>query len=116
MPLAGVFDLAARELSLQGVGTALRSEIQPGDVLAQYAVNRPSLYFYTLHSSALVNGPLLPGVASKALLMDDTALHLLWAGKDRVFLLLPLKQPLSSLSLDVYNVAEANGMAVLSNR
>ncbi len=116
MPLAGVFDLSARELSLQGVGTALRSEIQPGDVLAQYAVNRPSLYFYTLHSSALVNGPLLPGVASKALLMDDTALHLLWAGKDRVFLLLPLKQPLSSLSLDVYNVAEANGMAVLSNR
>ena len=117
MPLAGAFDLASDKMSLHEVGPALHKEVHENDVVAQYAINRPSLYFYTLHSSALVNGELLPGVASKNLLMDDTALHLLWTGADRVFLLMtPERRPASPLPLDVYSVIDANGMSVVSNR
>ena len=117
MPLAGVFDLAADQGGLRDVGLALRGAVGREDTVMQYAVNRPSLYFYTLHSYTLVNAPQLPGVASKRFVWDDTALHNAWDRRERAFLLIPQnQQPLSPLPQDVYNVMEANGLVLLSNR
>ena len=117
MPLAGVFDLAAEQGSIRDIGLTLRGAVGRDDTVIQYAVNRPSLYFYILHSYTLVNSPQLSGVASKGLIRSDTALHNAWARKERAFLLIPQKQqPLSPLPEDVYNIMEANGMLLLSNR
>ena len=117
LPLAGVFDLAAEQGGLRDIGLALRGVVKREDTVMQYAINRPSLYFYTLHGYALLNSPQLPGVASRELARDDTALHNAWKQKDRVFLLIAQnQQPLSPLPEDVYSVMEANGIVLLSNR
>ena len=125
MPLAGVFDLATERGGLRDIGLALRGAMEREDaagsplprVVMQYAVHRPSLYFYTLHGYVLLNGPQLPGVATRELDRDDTALHNAWKQRERVFLLIgQSQQPLSPLPEDVYSVAEGNGMVLLSNR
>ena len=117
MPLAGVFDLAAERGGLRDIGLTLRDAVKREDTVMQYAVHRPSLYFYSLHNYILVNSPQLPGVASRGLIRSDTALHNTWSQKERAFLLIAQnQQPLSPLPQDVYSIKEANGMVLLSNR
>ena len=83
LPLAGVFDLLAENTSVREAGLAIGNVDRC--VLAQYVMNRPSLFFYTLKDSILVNSPLMPGFAEQKV-ENDTALHLLWEGKERVIL------------------------------
>ena len=114
LPLAGVFDLLAESTSMREVGLALRGAGRY--VLAQYAMNRPSLFFYTLKDSVSVNGPLMPGFAEQKV-ENDTALHLLWEGKERVFLLIGSEQPLiAPLPQEVNVLYDAGRLMVLSNR
>lgn len=114
LPLAGVFDLLAESTSMREVGLALRGAGHY--VLAQYAMNRPSLFFYTLKDSVSVNGPLMPGFAEQKV-ENDTALHLLWEGKERVFLLIGSEQPLiAPLPQEVNVLYDAGRLMVLSNR
>ena len=114
LPLAGVFDLLGENTSMQEVGLALRGAGHY--VLAQYAVNRPSLFFYTLNDSVSVNGPLLPGFAEQKV-ENDTALHLLWEGKERVLLLIGSEQPLiAPLPQEVNVLYDTERVMVLSNQ
>ena len=114
LPLAGVFDLLAENTSMREVGLALRGAGRY--VLAQYAMNRPSLFFYTLKDSVSINGPLMPGFAEQKV-ENDTALHLLWEGKERVLLLIRSKQLLiAPLPQEVHALYDAGRVMVLSNR
>ncbi|MFC2594443.1 MAG: hypothetical protein ACFNW0_05160, partial [Fretibacterium sp.] len=114
LPLAGVFDLLAENTSMREAGLALRGAGRY--VLAQYAMNRPSLFFYTLEDSVSINGPLLPGFAEQKV-ENDTALHLLWEGKERVLLLIGSEQPLiAPLPQEVNVLYDAGRLMVLSNR
>ena len=114
LPLAGVFDLLAENTSMREAGLALRGAGRY--VLAQYAMNRPSLFFYTLEDSVSINGPLLPGFAEQKV-ENDTALHLLWEGKERVLLLIGSEQPLiAPLPQEVNVLYDAGRVMVLSNR
>ena len=114
LPLAGVFDLLAESTSMREVGLALRGAGRY--VLAQYAMNRPSLFFYTLKDSVSVNGPLMPGFAEQKV-ENDTALHLLWEGKERVLLLVGSEQQLlAPLPQEVNVLYDAGKVMVLSNR
>lgn len=118
MPLTGVFDLLAEDGAIRDVGLALRGSVQRGDVIVQYAVNRPSMYFYTLRNYAMVNAPLVPGLTrQRGASLSDTALHLLWEDYGRAFLMIPRNQQLSApLPGEVNALMEDDGMVVLSNR
>ena len=116
LPLAGVFDLLAEAVSLQEVGLTLRDTVRREDILAQYAMNRPSLFFYTLKSPVLVNSPLVPGLAEQKV-ESDTALHLLWESTNRVLLLIGSDQRiLAPLPQEVNVLYDSGRFLVLSNR
>ena len=84
--------------------------------MAQYAMNRPSLFFYTLEDAVSINGPLLPGFAEQKV-ENDTALHLLWEGKERVLLLVGSEQQLlAPLPQEVNGLYDTGKLMVLSNR
>ena len=114
LPLAGVFDLLAENTSVREAGLAIGNVDRC--VLAQYVMNRPSLFFYTLKDSVSVNGPLMPGFAEQKV-ENDTALHLLWEGKERVLLLVGSEQQLlAPLPQEVNVLYDAGKVMVLSNR
>ena len=116
LPLAGAFDLLAEELSIRHMGLVLRDSLRDDDALIQYAMDAPSLCFYTMRDYVRVSSPSVPGVASRWAKMDDVALHLLWAREGRAFLLIPKDQQLlSPLPVDVHDMLEANGKLLLSN-
>lgn len=116
LPLAGVFDLLAESLSLQDAGFVLRAALRKEDVLAQYAMNCPSLFFYTLKTPVLVNSPPVPGVVEQKVL-NNTALHLLWEDKNRVILLIGADQKiLAPLPQEVNVLYDEGGILALSNR
>ncbi|MCR4818719.1 MAG: hypothetical protein K5841_07165 [Fretibacterium sp.] len=117
MPLAGVFDLAAEQLGLRNIGLTLRGTVKREDRIIQYAVHRPSVFFYTLHNYILVNSPQIPGFASRGIILSDMAMHNVWNENERAYLLISRnQQPLYPLPQKVYNIMETNGMALLSNR
>ena len=116
LPLAGVFDLLAESLSLQDAAFALKASLRREDVLAQYAMNRPSLFFYTLKPPVLVNSAPISGVAEQKV-MNDTALHLLWEDKNRVILLIGADQQLlAPLPQEVNVLYDSGRILALSNR
>ena len=118
MPLTGIFDLLAEDGAIRDVGLALRGSVQRGDVIVQYAVNRPSMYFYTLRNYAMVNAPFVPGLTrQRGASLSDTALHLLWEDHGRAFLVIPQnQQPSAPLPGNINRLMEDDGMVVLSNR
>jgi 4-amino-4-deoxy-L-arabinose transferase-like glycosyltransferase len=116
MPLAGAFDLLARSSSVRDAGLYLRSGLRQSDILVQYVMNHPSLYFYTAKESLLLHSPSTPGVLGRRIL-DDSRLAQLWEGKNRVFLIIRRYQDiLTPLPEDVYNLYETHDLTILSNR
>lgn len=116
LPLAGAFDLVAERSSLRDEGTLLRGEMHRGDTLVQYAMNRPSLFFYTLRSSELINAPRVPGLLEQPK-GNDTALHRLWGSRGRAFLLIESEQTLHApLPQDVNVIHDGGRVLLLSNR
>ncbi|MDR2180295.1 MAG: glycosyltransferase family 39 protein [Synergistaceae bacterium] len=116
LPLAGAFDLLAEAASLRDVGLHLRNSLGRDDLLIQYGMNRPSLFFYTAKDSVLIRSSLVPGVAGQKSL-DDSFLHELWNGAGRVFMTVDRRLQFSTpLPEDVYSVNETRETIVLSNR
>jgi hypothetical protein len=116
LPLAGVFDLLAEASSVRDVGLYLRNDSGRDDILIQYAMNRPSLYFYTAKDSLLIRSPLIPGVM-KQRTSSDSFLNRVWDNTNRIFMVVGRRQEFSTpLPQDVYNVYETRELTVLSNR
>ena len=117
MPLAGVFDLTSEIYSIRDVGLKLRDIIQGNDKVIQYGVNYPSVYFYTLRNSELIETPLTPGVDDWQFTTDDERLHALWDRKERLFLIIPAdKTPSKPLPKHIFHIIQAEGMLLLSNQ
>jgi hypothetical protein len=116
LPLAGAFDLLAEVSSARDVGLYLRNDSGRDDVLIQYAMNRPSLYFYTAKDSVLVRALHIPGVM-KQRTSSDSFLNRAWDDTSRVFMVVGRRQEfLTPLPQNVYNVYDSRELTVLSNR
>ncbi|MDR1979604.1 MAG: glycosyltransferase family 39 protein [Synergistaceae bacterium] len=116
LPLAGVFDLLAESASVRDVGLHLRNDLGREDILVQYVMNRPSLYFYTAKESLLIRSPVIPGVMRQRAL-SDSFLNRLWENPNRVFMVVGRREEfLTPLPQEVYNLHETREMTVLSNR
>jgi 4-amino-4-deoxy-L-arabinose transferase-like glycosyltransferase len=116
LPLAGAFDLLAETSSVREAGLYLRNDLGRDDILIQYAMNRPSLYFYTAKESLLVRSSPIPGVLGQKTL-NDSFLHQVWDDDSRVFMIVERRQNFSTpLPQEVYNVDETHETIVLSNR
>ena len=116
LPLAGAFDLLAGAVSARDVGLHLRNYLGRDDVLVQYAMNRPSLYFYTAKESLLIRSPLIPRVMGQKTL-SDSFLGQIWNSEGRIFMTVERQQKfLTPLPQEVHNVDETREIVVLSNR
>ena len=116
LPLAGAFDLLAEGMSVKDAGIFLRKGLEQSDVLVQYALNRPSLYFYTAKESLLVHTSAISGVMGQKTL-DEPHLYRLWTEPQRIFVLIGRHQEIMTpLPQEVYNLHETRYLIVLSNR
>ena len=117
MPLAGVFNLIAGSYSAHTVGMGLREVVKGNDIVIQYGVNYPSMYFYSLRNSRIINAGLTPGVAERKFAAPESAINTLWGGKGRVFLLMPddMKSD-TPLPKNIFHIAGGEGLLLLSNQ
>jgi len=121
MPLAGVFDLLAENRSVRGSGVYLRNEMAHGDVLIQYALNHPSLFFYARRpnqASLLIHTPVNQRIVGQGVINEAT-LNNMWLARtgNRVFVMVRRGQSARSIpSYGINFMHEAHGMIVLSNR
>ena len=117
MPLAGVFNLAAGMYSSREAGMKLRETARGNDVIIQYTVNHPSLYFYTLRNARIIDSELTSGVSERKFLSPRSLIDNSWGGKGRVFLMMPSElTPDPPLPPDVYQITEGEGLLLLSNQ
>jgi hypothetical protein len=119
LPLAGAFDLLAQEVSVRDAGRFLKSNLEREDVVLQYAINRPSLFFYTARDSLLLNTLPIDGIEDQKILQISD-LNRIWGDSGRVFMLIKKsRQDLTSLPKNVYNLFESRSVAdklvILSN-
>ena len=117
MPLAGVFNLTADLYSARDAGMKLRDMIRGNDIVIQYGVNHPSIYFYTLRNSRIITAELTPGVEERKFTADESAINTLWPGRNRVYLIMPSDfQPGKPLPQNIYHITEGEGLLLLSNQ
>ena len=117
MPLAGVFNLTADVYSVRDIGLKLRDAIKGTDKVIQYSVNYPSMYFYTLRNSSIIEADFTEGVQERKFNAPYSLIGSLWAGKERVFLIMPNdKTPENPLPQSVFHLLEADGKLLLSNQ
>ncbi|MBR0316986.1 MAG: hypothetical protein IJQ99_08990 [Synergistaceae bacterium] len=119
MPLGGIFDLTAENYSVREIGMSLREAIKGNQTVIQYRVNYPSMYFYTLRNSILIDSPLNHGIEEKKFVADTSFIDSLWKRKDRTFLVMPEVVDVNSIlpkKTNVYNITRAEGMLLLSNQ
>ena len=117
MPLAGVFNLAAGMYSSREAGMKIRETARGNDVIIQYTVNHPSLYFYTLRNARIIDSELTSGVSERKFLSPRSLIDNSWGGKGRVFLMMPSElTPDPPLPPDVYQITEGEGLLLLSNQ
>ena len=117
MPLAGVFSLTADSYSVRDIGLKLRDSVKGNDRVIQYSVNYPSVYFYSLRNSGLIDSKLTEGITEKRFITDEEELNRLWNGKDRVFMIIPSERSVSnSLPKNIISIIESNSILLLSNQ
>lgn len=117
MPLAGVFSLSAGLYSSHDAGMKLRNLVKKNDIILQYGINHPSIYFYTLRNSRIISADLTPGVAERKFTAPESAINTLWGTQYRVFLLMPAGlKPEKPLPQNVFHVTEGEGLLLLSNQ
>ena len=117
MPIAGVFNLTAEQYGVREIGLKLRDLIRTDDVVLQYEVNFPSLYFYTLRNSRLINCELTPGVTEKRFVSPASVIEPVWTGKTRAFLIIPTEKSTDSIMpKNIFHIIESEGMLLLSNQ
>jgi 4-amino-4-deoxy-L-arabinose transferase-like glycosyltransferase len=120
LPQAGILDLLAQGTSVRDVGLFIRDNMERDDIIVQYALNRPALFFYTARSSLLLHTQPIPGVMGQEI-PEDLSLVRTWEDSKRVFMVIEKRQQnLTSLPPEVYNLIETNSpphrLVVLSNR
>ncbi|MBQ6972456.1 MAG: hypothetical protein IJP86_08925 [Synergistaceae bacterium] len=117
MPLAGVVNLSAGMFSAHDVGMKLRDMVKGNDVVLQYGVNHPSMYFYTLRNSRIISADFTPGVSEHKFAAPESAISQLWGGKSRVYLIMPSDlKPDTPLPQNVFHITEGEGLLLLSNQ
>lgn len=117
MPLGGVVKLVSDQFSANDVGMKLRDSVKGNDIVMQYGVNHPSVYFYTLRNSRIISADLTPGVAERKFTAQESAINTLWGGKSRVYLIMPSDlKPDNPLPQNVYHITEGGGLLLLSNQ
>lgn len=117
MPLAGVFSLSAGLYSSHDAGMRLRNLVKKNDIILQYGINHPSIYFYTLRNSRIISADLTPGVAERKFSAPESAINTLWGTQYRVFLLMPSElKPETPLPQNVFHITEGEGLLLLSNQ
>ena len=115
LPLAGVFDLLAAGSSMQNVGVYLKDRLQEDSLLVQYAMNRPSLFFYTAKDSLLIDADASLRIRGQNA-VSELELNQAWNETRRVFLVIARSQKIGSpLPREVYNLYETMELIVLSN-
>ncbi|MDR2523530.1 MAG: glycosyltransferase family 39 protein [Synergistaceae bacterium] len=116
LPLGGSFDLLAERLSVRDAGLWLRRMLKPGDVLIQYMMSRPSLYYYAGRDSELIDAPVIPGVPQRES-RREFFLYQAWIGGRRVFMLIGRdREFLTPLPGEVHSPCETRHFIVVSNR
>ena len=119
MPLAGIFNLTSNLYSVREIGLKLRDSVQStSDMVIQFEVNHPSLYFYTFRNSVLVNAPLTPGVDEKKFVTNVDFIASQWVRRNRIFLIAPSAK-LSEAKLpskNVFPMLESRGLTLITNK
>ncbi|MBQ7196661.1 MAG: hypothetical protein IJS40_04560 [Synergistaceae bacterium] len=118
MPLAGVFNLTSNLYSIHEIGMKIRETVQGNDIVIQYGVNFPSVYFYTLRNSKLVNAPLNPGIEEKKFVEEVPYIAAQWVRRNRIFLIIP-SDSMSAAKLPNKNVLpllSSNGNLLITNK
>jgi len=118
MPAAGVFNLTANLYSVGEIGKKIRENVQGNDIVIQYGVNFPSIYFYTFRNSRLINSPLTPGVQEKNFIENVTFIADKWPRRDRIFLIVPadITSEAKIPNKSVAHLTDSNGILLLSNK
>ena len=117
MPLAGVFNLAADAYSVRDIGRKLRDTVEGSETVIQYGVNYPSIYFYSLRNSRIIDAPFTPGLVEKGQEADFSFIGEAWKGRGRVFLIMPEDiHPESPLPQNISHILEDEGILLLSNQ
>ncbi len=117
MPIAGVFNLTAEEYGVREIGLKLRDLIRADDIVLQYEINFPSLYFYTLRNTRLINCELTPGVTERRFVYPASVIEPVWTGKNRAFLIIPTDRSTDSvMPKNIFHILESHGMLLLSNQ
>ncbi len=117
MPLAGVFNLTAEIYSAHDTGMQLRDAVRGNDIILQYGVNHPSIYFYTLRNSRIISADFTPGVSEKKYNAPESVINSLWDGSTRVFMIMPSDMTLENrLPADIIQIDEGQGLLLLSNQ
>lgn len=117
MPLAGVFSLTADKYSVRDIGLALRDKIEGRDWVIQYGINYPSVYYYTLRNSIIIDAKPSDGVEERRYEASEAVINILWDRKERVFMIMPEdKHSDKPLPKNIFHIAEAGGMLLLSNQ
>ena len=121
LPLAGVFVLLSESFSVRDAGLYLRNEVKPDDLLVQYALNHPSIFFYVGKpglSSSLAHVAVNEKIVGQDKdLVDDANLNKIWEGKKRVFMMINKRQNiLTPLPQSIYDLYKAQETIILSNQ
>lgn len=117
MPLAGVMNLSAGMYSAHDAGMKLRDSVRRNDIILQYGVNHPSMYFYTLRNSWIISADLTAGVAERKFRAPESEINTLWGGQNRVYLIMPSDlKPDTPLPGNIYHIIEGEGLLLLSNQ
>jgi len=121
LPLAGVFVLLGESFSVRDAGLYLRNEVKQGDLLVQYALNHPSIFFYVGNpglTSSLIHVAANEKITGQDKdVVDDTALNKMWEGEKRVFMLINRQQKiLTPLPQSIHDLYQAQETIILSNQ
>ena len=117
MPLAGVFNLTADTYSVGDIGKRLGSLVEGNNTVIQYGLNYPSMYFYTLRNSYIIDAPLTPGLQDKYFVAQYQLIGKIWQEKERVFLIMNKDMhPDTPLPQNIIHILESDGILLLSNQ
>ena len=117
MPLTGIFDLTAEKLSAREAALTIRSDIQGNNLIIQYEINHPSMYFYTFRNSLLVNPILTPGLQDLKAKISVETLNNLWSGRERIFMIINADNKVpNNLTGHIYRLLDDGEVLLLSNK
>ena len=118
MPMAGVFNLTADLYSVGSIGKKIRENVVGSDMVIQYGVNFPSIYFYTFRNTKIINASLTPGIQEKNFVEDVSFTANQWPRRNRIFLIVPSEMTAEAKipNKNVIHLLEDKKILLLSNQ